>query len=360
MLTFNSLYTRVQNMTNDTTAGTLVIIKQLINESYKEAMQIGSVEDEGTYYRFTTANKDFEKLPNDYERMRSVQSINTDTSGTATATTANKLVDSTASFADTVVGKIVGNTTDNTFTVVTAKDSATTLSLQDDIFADTEGYQIADGTAYISEPIYDETIWNILKSPQVNSTTEVLTNHFFSNDEIKLYPTPGTTNNILVMDYSKRIGDMDDADYTIGTITVVKGSTTVTGSGTTFTVGMVGQSIKIGKIWYRIGGFTSTTVITLEKPLQETGVAGASYTIGEVPLIAEHLQASLAYEATAFIYRRRESLDLAREYDRLWEKAKKEMMQYAGSEDEGITARTRQKSFQVVDSTHDKLITRSF
>lgn len=66
-------------------------------------------------------------------------------SGTTTATTSNKLVDSSATFTnqdDIIPGMYVQNTTDNTSTYITAIDSATTLSVNDDIFASGEGYEI--------------------------------------------------------------------------------------------------------------------------------------------------------------------------------------------------------------------------
>ena len=65
------------------------------------------------------------------------------TTGTTTATTATKLVDSAASFTTSVeVGNIVVNTTDNTMTNITAIDSDTTLSVDDDIFTSGETYTI--------------------------------------------------------------------------------------------------------------------------------------------------------------------------------------------------------------------------
>ena len=65
------------------------------------------------------------------------------TSGTTTATTADKLVQAGASFTTTVeVGNIVINTTDGTKTTVTAVDSDTTLSVADNIMATGEAYTI--------------------------------------------------------------------------------------------------------------------------------------------------------------------------------------------------------------------------
>ncbi len=67
-------------------------------------------------------------------------------SGTADGTTTNKLVDSSQNFLTTVkVGMTVYNTTDNTFTNVTAVDSDTQLTLANDIMTSGESYEIQDG-----------------------------------------------------------------------------------------------------------------------------------------------------------------------------------------------------------------------
>ena len=65
-------------------------------------------------------------------------------SGTTTATTASKLVNSAATFESSGIkaGAIIYNTTDSTSTTVTAVDSDTTLSVTDDIFASGEDYII--------------------------------------------------------------------------------------------------------------------------------------------------------------------------------------------------------------------------
>jgi len=61
-------------------------------------------------------------------------------SGTADGTTANKLVDSTASFTSNLQGYIVYNTTDNTAAYVIGVDDANTLSLSANIMASGEAY----------------------------------------------------------------------------------------------------------------------------------------------------------------------------------------------------------------------------
>lgn len=63
-------------------------------------------------------------------------------SGTTDGATANKLVDSTASFTSNLLGYIVYNTTDSTVATVTAVDDAGTLSLSADIMDSGEDYTL--------------------------------------------------------------------------------------------------------------------------------------------------------------------------------------------------------------------------
>ncbi|MDP2689926.1 MAG: hypothetical protein Q8P48_07415 [Deltaproteobacteria bacterium] len=72
------------------------------------------------------------------------------TSGSATSTTANKLVDSAANFTSALVGKTVYNSTGDTWAKVDAVDSATQLSLSADIMASGEAYVIADAFSTIT------------------------------------------------------------------------------------------------------------------------------------------------------------------------------------------------------------------
>ena len=73
--------------------------------------------------------------------------LGTNYTGNATATTSNKLVDSNAAFLTSVVGQTVYNIKDKTSTMVTARDSGTTLSLSTNTMANTEGYVIGGLTS---------------------------------------------------------------------------------------------------------------------------------------------------------------------------------------------------------------------
>lgn len=66
----------------------------------------------------------------------------TPNAGTADQTEANKLHDADGGFVDTDLGKKVHNTTDDTYTEVTAYVDAGELTVHDDIFVDTENYDL--------------------------------------------------------------------------------------------------------------------------------------------------------------------------------------------------------------------------
>jgi len=71
------------------------------------------------------------------------------------------------------------------------------------------------------------------------------------------------------------------APYTTGTVDATNGSKTVTGTGTTFTAGMVGRKIRIAgqDAHYRIAAFVGVTEVTLEAPYQNDSVTDETFSI---------------------------------------------------------------------------------
>lgn len=67
--------------------------------------------------------------------------------------------------------------------------------------------------------------------------------------------------------------------YSTGTLAVNFGSGSVTGTGTTWTAGMIGQSILIGDYWYTIATRTSNTAITITPVFRAPNVSGVTYVI---------------------------------------------------------------------------------
>lgn len=76
----------------------------------------------------------------------------------------------------------------------------------------------------------------------------------------------------------------DTANYRTGTISVTNGSTTVTGSGTTFVSGDAGKMLRVDgdtgtASFYKIASFVSATEVTLQTNYTGTTASGKGYTI---------------------------------------------------------------------------------
>lgn len=93
-------------------------------------------------------------------------------------------------------------------------------------------------------------------------------------------------NVIIDCDGTWKVKAVGSNAYTTGTITLSTGDTTVVGSGTTFTSGMVGRYILLGQtgnfLWYEITAFTDTTHITIGTAYTGPDLSTDTYTIATI------------------------------------------------------------------------------
>ena len=146
---------------------------------------------------------------------------------------------------------------------------------------------------YTLKEVTSRELWDRLN--YVSYTTNIPEYYYVYGDYLYIFPVPSTSSYTISMYYKTRIKDLSQADYTTGTVAVTNGSATVTGSGTTFTPAMVGRWLRVpapsgDNEWYKIIGYTSSTVITLFQTYNGTTVSGASYTIGEMSILDENFQ----------------------------------------------------------------------
>jgi hypothetical protein len=124
---------------------------------------------------------------------------------------------------------------------------------------------------------------------------------FVYNGQVGVYPTPATTANIMTLNFKTRLVELSQPNYTTGSVSITTNTALVTGLGTTFTKSMVqGGWIKIAHSatdamngdnqWYEIDSWGSATTLTLKNNYAGATVAGASYIIGEVPILPEDYQ----------------------------------------------------------------------
>ena len=159
--------------------------------------------------------------------------------------------------------------------------------------------------------------------------------------QIGIWPIPSTTGNVITYNYKFRVPDLSIADYSTGTVTVANGSTSVTGAGTSWTpttnAQLESRWIQISQtagdnLWYQVQSVNSTTSITLYQPYQGINVSGGSYTLGQMPLIAEDFQDMLVWKALQYYFISiAKKPEQAQEYSDIY-KAKLDLLsEYSGS-----------------------------
>lgn len=182
---------------------------------------------------------------------------------------------------------------------------------------------------YVPAPVMSRAEWDNLNF--LPYTSDIVNYFFIYNGAVEFYPIPSTTGNIIQFNYKARVPDFSfiygDAngtaltagstafDYQKGTVTPPSvGSTSVTGASTAWnttggfplntdvTIFNLYIQISPGKgdgIWYPISKFTSDTALTLAVPAQNqpTSAAGASYIIGQFPLLQEDFHDMLPFGA---------------------------------------------------------------
>ncbi len=123
----------------------------------------------------------------------------TEDSGTASATTTDKLVEAGQNFETTVtVGSIVWNTADNTSATVLAVDSDTTLSISDDIMASGEAYKILSVSAESGYHLLNtDAIATAVATSDIATTVQLTA---VANDTVTINHVPNTSALSLVQD----------------------------------------------------------------------------------------------------------------------------------------------------------------
>ncbi|HEC65536.1 MAG TPA: hypothetical protein ENI23_09590 [bacterium] len=159
------------------------------------------------------------------------------------------------------------------------------------------------GIAYPLEIVDSYNQWNILNETTFTGAS-IPQFIFVRRDDFGIWPIPANSSDTITLTYNLLQKDLINIDYTDGTVSTTQNDATVTGSGTTFTAGMVGRWFKADSDgeWYRITSFTNSTSIELESVFEGTAVSGDTYIIGESPEIPTELHELLPHFAAAKFY----------------------------------------------------------
>jgi hypothetical protein len=136
---------------------------------------------------------------------------------------------------------------------------------------------------------------------------------FIYNKELNFWPIPSSTGNVVSLYGQTSVADMNYEDYSTGTISVTAGSNVVTGSATSWnsvfppTTDLTAANLYLivnppngDGIPYQIQSFANGTSLTLLKPIINAPITtGATYTIGQYPLLDPNFHDAITYKALA-------------------------------------------------------------
>jgi hypothetical protein len=180
---------------------------------------------------------------------------------------------------------------------------------------------------YRPKPVESYKFYEYLKSLQSIVYSDIPQYFYRIGNQIKIFPIPQTAGNTITIRGRKSRYDLSLDDYTTGTIvTATNADETIVGSGSSWTVGTIGNHLRISRTtgdfrWYEIDSITDTTNLELVQPYNGTSiVAGsATYTIGEMSLIPSDFHNLLLYRPLALYYQMLENIGMATSYWRLYD-----------------------------------------
>lgn len=156
-------------------------------------------------------------------------------------------------------------------------------------------YVLQGGIKYYPQEVISQLDFDILANDSSTSSYPQFFNIY--GDYINFYPLPSDTTWTIYLKYRQMCKEMSADDYITGTITATLDSRTITGSGTTFTSAMIGRQILLPDgIWYKIQSYSSATELFLYKTYEGATTAGATYTIGDCPIVPDGFQDILIYK----------------------------------------------------------------
>lgn len=169
---------------------------------------------------------------------------------------------------------------------------------------------------YTPAPVMSIQEWTKLNALPYTSSIPA---YFYEyNNQLNFWPIPSSTGTIITLYCQINVPDMTYADYTTGTLAasgMVVGSNAVVGSGTSWTTFPTNTDLSFANLYinatpsggdglyYPIQSFTDDTHLTLQKPVvYAPSISGATYTIGQYPLLASDFHDTITYGALRIYY----------------------------------------------------------
>ncbi len=181
-------------------------------------------------------------------------------------------------------------------------------------------------------------------------------NYFIWNNQIGFYPIPSTAGNTITYNYKRRPTELSIADYSTGTVTATNGSASIVGAGTSFltTYLQVAGSVLPLNLWlklnlpagdgnwYKISSIESATGLTLVNTYVGGTTSGATFTIGQMPLLLEDFHDLLVYRPLMIYFSSIvDNPNKKKEFTELYQEGIASLDAYAGSKTVDVNLRGR-------------------
>lgn len=171
-------------------------------------------------------------------------------------------------------------------------------------------YQVVGAYKYVPREIVGQEDWDRLNQQQQYESNYPIWFHIY-NGNIEFWPIPSTAGYTITYRYRRLTTDLNLASYSTGTVSTA-GTTTVTGSGTSWNASLIGQYFLVvptataatsgDGFAYKVTAVASTTSLTLQKAYAGSNLSGAVYSIGQAPALPEAFQDMPAYKAAQNYY----------------------------------------------------------
>lgn len=199
---------------------------------------------------------------------------------------------------------------------------------------------------FLPAPIMTQADWDAVNF--LPYTSDIPQYYYIYNNQLNIFPIPSTTGNLITFNYKLRVADLSYVDYSTGTVAGTVGSTAITGTTTSWnTTGTYPLNIDLSYanlfikidppkgdgIWYQIRKFTSDTALVLVNPLVNLPVtSGATYTIGQFPLLQEDFHDMLVHGALKVYFNSiNKQPEQFKMYDALYKERIELLSEYAGT-----------------------------
>lgn len=297
-------------LSQNTTTANIALLKGFLNDSHRYLLQKFFFNESSTTITTVGDQQDY-RLPYDYSKLKTGTLTIGNLKWTPTEILSredwDKLNTITNYYSDIPNNYFIYNGNFSLWpTPSTGSTALTYTGLTGTLVA---GNTITAGSATGKILTFSSTVIQVAVSSETTFVAGAFTTSNGATGTITT--TTVTAGNTITFNYKRRVTDLTFADYTTGTVTATNGSSAITGSGTGFVANYLPTAGNVFALnlwlkitppsgdgnWYQINSLDTATGLTLVNKYQGGNTSGASFIIGQMPLLLEDYHDLIVYRA---------------------------------------------------------------